>query len=399
MARASSLKLQAGEHCIAVIRRHWWFAVRPLVWLVPILSLLPLYALADYCWPGAGLARHSVDVDIAIIAMAGLVLLKWLVRDILAWAAASWVLTDLRLIEQRGLAGMRRREAFLHSARLRGITQHGLRARILGYGDLVVEVEGRGSFFTLSRVARPRELEAALQSLIQQAQDERRRLNGVGDGRIQAALSRVFRGGTGEHDTPTIELEQITPLMLAAQRRLVGSTILYATHRHPIVFARNLLIEVVLSCIAFLALWVLQPVITVGMIAAFAMAVALWFFWLVLDWKTCLYVLTSERVVRLHGPLAFRRGATSIALREIRDVVACSAPISGRLMNIGSIVLERRAVAPVTLDAVPDPDRLKRLIHGGMEAAAEQARIADQEHLAGDLAEWFEQYHLMQESP
>jgi len=154
-----------------------------------------------------------------------------------------------------------------------------------------------------------------------------------------------------------------------------------------------------ITFIAFLVLWVWQPAITSGMIAAFATAITMWFFWLVLDWNTRLYVLTSERVVRLHSPLAFTRGDTSIALRAIRDVVACSAPISGRLMNVGSIVLERRALAPVTLDAVPDPDRLKRLIHGGMEAAEEDARIADQEHLAGDLAEWFEQYHLMQESP
>jgi hypothetical protein len=399
MAGASSLKLQAGEHRIAVIRRHWWFAVRTLCWLAPVLSLVPLYAIADYGLPGAGLAAYANAVDFGVLVAAGLVLLTWLFRDVAPWLATSWVLTDLRLIERRGIARVRRREAYLRSVRPLDAWQKGIAARLFGYGDLAVEVEGRGSRFTLSWIAQPRELETVLQSLIQDAQDEHRRLRYTGGERIQAALARIFYGGSGEHGTPTIELERITRLMVSVQRRLGGSTILYATRRHPIAFVRGLLVELIAGSLAWLAIWVLQPALPPTALVASGAALVLWLCCLIVDWRTRLYVLTPECVLRLHSRVAFARRDTPVELHAVRDVVACSDPISGRLLNTGSIVLERRGAKPVTLHAVPDPDHLKRLIHAGIEEAEERDRLAKQEHLAGELTDWFEQYHRMQGSP
>ncbi len=399
MAGASSLKLQAGEHRVALIRRHWWFVVGPLCWLIPLLALLPLYALADYCLPGAGLAAYSGGVDVAILVVAALLVLKWLGRDVADWLATCWVLTNMRLIEQHGMAGVRRREAPLRSARPCEAVRDGAFARLLDFGDLVVEVEGRGSRFVLSRISRPRELEAAVQQLALEAQEEHRRLHGSGDERIQAALTRLFRGGNGEHNSPTIELEEITPLTVSAQRRLGGATILYATRRHPLVLVRRLLVGLCALAALWLVAWVWMSPVPLARALGLAAAGTAWLGWLILDWRARLYIVTPEYVVRLRGLFALGRSDQVIDLGAIRDVVACTAAISGRLLNTGSLVLDLRDAPPVTLRSVPDPDHLKRVIHGGIEAAHEHAVLAEQEHLAGGLSEWFEQYHRMNASP
>jgi hypothetical protein len=402
MASASSLKLQPGEHRIAVIRGHWWLVVRPLVWIVPLLACLPVYALADYCLPAAGLARFSDGIDIAVLSAIGLLLLKWLLRDVARWSSTWCVLTNLRIVEQRGVATVRRREAYLRSARPRDVTQRGAAAKLLNYGDLVVEIEGRGSLFVLKQVPRPHVLEAALQSLALEAQDDHRRLRGNGDGQIQAALTRIFHGGSGEDNTPTIELERITPLTVYAQRRLMlggDEAVLFATRRHVALLARGLFLALAADVGVCVVLWAWRPAIPSGAIVVLALFAALWPFLLVFDWRTRLYVLTSERLVRLHNPLSFMRRYDGVELRAVRDVVACSTPIGGRLLNMGSILLERGDDGAFICEAVPDPDHLKRLVHDGIESAFERDRLAEHENLAGRLTDWFEEYHRMQASP
>jgi hypothetical protein len=328
--------------------------------------------------------------------------LKWLGIDLASWCADIHVITSHRIIEQRGLVTVVRREAVLRAVQESNYSIAGAGARLFDLGDLKVQTGTRGGGFEFKQIPHPRRVQALVAARAQIAREEYQRLHGKDDNAIQSALSRIFSGLVDPHDTPTVELPCITRLTLRAQGRmnlLPEETILYTSRRHAIFMYRAvapplLLGAVCAGAVSSLVITISPTAVIIGL-AGF-MAWALWGF---LDWLDDVYVLTSDRIVELRRtPLVFEL-RNAIQLRSVHDVVLRISSVSGRLCNVGALTIELGGADPLRLTGVPHPDIVQRLIFEGIDAATQRDRLREQERLAGTLTEWFEEYHRMQASP
>jgi hypothetical protein len=399
MARAARLNLQPGEQKLMVVHRHWWLLVRPLMWLAPILLALPGFAVVEYMLPAAELSRYATIFMFLDLALAVVVLAKWLGIDVASWCADVHVITSHRIIEQTGLVTVVRREAVLRAVQESNYSISGAGARLFDLGDLKVQTGTRGGGIEFKQIPHPRRVQALIAARAQIARDEHKRLHGKEDGAVQSALARIFHGLVDPHDTPTIELPRITRLMLRAQRRmnlLPEETVLYTSRRHLIMMYRAVIPPLALGSVgagAASGLGIsLSPVAVSVTLAGFL----LWAIWGYLDWLDDVYILTSDRIIELRRtPLVFEL-RNAIQLRSVHDVVLRISSVSGRLCNIGALTIELGGGDPLHLTGVPHPDFMQRLIFEGIDAAVQRDRMREQERLAGTLTEWFEEYHRMQ---
>jgi hypothetical protein len=399
MASAAKLTMWAGERRIAVIRRHWWVVVRPLLLLIPLIALLPGYAVLDVMFPAAGLARYAPVFYAADLGAASLLLLRWLVRDVAGWYAHRYLLTSSRLIEQRGLGTVERREAKLSAVLPPEPVSAGRRSRLLDYGDVQLAVEGREGAFVLAHIAHPEAIRDLVAWYSGVARRELEPLGGDEASAIRSALTRVFRLDDGSHESPTVELERVTGAMLAARRALSllpDEALLFATRRHGL--------TTVAVGASPLTLVVIGLVASVALNAPFGMAVAAiclvvagcWLLRTWMSWAGDLFVVTTDRVAHLRRGLFRSSMRGSASIREIEDVVLLVSAFRGRILDVGDLRLELRGRQALPLSRVPRPQHMHRLISEAIGEARVQDDVREKERLAGTLADWFDEYYRMQ---
>jgi membrane protein YdbS with pleckstrin-like domain len=398
MAQVTLLRLQPGERRVAVIRRHWWFLVRPLLWLAPLFVSFPVYATVEYAVPNADLARYADAFLAADLALCGFVCVKWLSHDFTGWIAESYLLTTRRIIGRQGIVTVEQREIPLHAVQEGSNVTKSAGARIFDCGDVQVQTAGRGAAVVIRRVAHPHRVESLIANQARIARDQLQRMHGPGEDAIQGALSRVFDGAVDPYFVPTVEIPRVTRLNVRVQRRinlLPGETVLVASRRHPVMLFKALLLPILLAAVGLGAasgLGVALP--PVVMAAAFAL-VATWFLWRLVDWLDDLFVVTSERIIELRRMPLRLTLRNAVQLRAVHDVVLRVSLLGGRLLNVGTLAIELGGADSLMLVSVPQPDRIQRLILDGLDSAVERDRLQEQERLAGTLTDWFEEYHKL----
>lgn len=400
-SRGAGLRMEQGERRILVVRRHWWLPLRSALVLLPLLAVLPAYALADYALPQADLAMYSslfITVDLVLCAILAL---KWLLADFAAWYADCYVITNRRVIEQRGVLAIERREAVLRSVEESNYTISGAEARLFDYGDLRIQTGGRGAPIVFRQVPHPRRLQTLLSAQVRAARADHGRRQG-GQGEINAALARIFHGTADIHDAPTQAVPPVTTLAVRAARRLSllpDEAVLQVSRRHPIVLLAAGAPPAALLGAGGGALSVFGPLLPSTFTALAVVALLLWMLWAVLDWRDDLYVLTSERIIELRRtPLIFEL-RNVVQLRAVRDVIVRIATPADRLFGLGALTVELGGDEPLRLASVPHPERLQRHIFEAIDAALQRDRLREQERLAGTLTDWFKEYHRMQSQP
>ncbi len=401
MGRATRLRLGQDERRIMVIRRHWWLLMRPLLGLLLLLAILPLYAMIEYLAPQFALARYESIFLTVDLALCGLLILKWLAVDFAVWFADSYVITNQRIIEQQGVVVLERREAGLRAVQESNYTISGAEARFFDYGDLKIQTAGRGNPIVFRQVPHPRRIQALLSAHVRAVRTEQGHVKHQDDA-ISAALTRIFSGSGSTHDAPTQVVPLVTRQAARAQRQmnlLPNETIVHTTRRHPILLARCLVLPCALFALWLAGLHVLRLLVPLSWELAFYLLLALWAGWIVFDWRDDLYVLTSDRLIELRRTPLFFETRNVVQLRAVQDVVLRIALPSGGIFNLGTLTVELSGADPLHLRAVPHADRMQHLIFEAMEMAQQRDRLQDQERLAGTLTEWFEEYHRMQTTP
>lgn len=382
---------------MAVIRRHWWLLVRPALAVVALLLMLPLYALVDYYAPAAGLARYTAAflwLDLGLCTILGI---KWLVVDLASWLADVYVITSRRLIEQRGLLMIERREATLRTVQESNYSISGPQARLLNFGDLTVQTGGRGSGMVFRAVSHPRRLQHLISMQAREAREAYRQLNSDRN-EINDALGRIFGDGGGVHDAATQAVPRITRAALQMQRRLsllADETVIFATRRHAVTLVAGLIAPVLFWVAVPAAIHLLGVHPPTVVLLLYLAAAILWPLWEILDWLDDRYVLTTERIIEVQRTPLLSELRAVVQLRAVKDVVLRISSVSGRVFNMGTLTVEL-GTEPLALRAVPHPDRLQRMIFQQIDEAVQRDRLREQERLAGTLSEWFQEYHKMQ---
>jgi hypothetical protein len=146
--------LTENEQVVVEVHPHWSF----LGWTVPV-SVLALAALIaqNIGWSSAPRFIHDV-----LYGLLGLALL-WTAARVFKWRTTSVVITNVRLVSRRGV--LSRSGLDVRLDRMNEISYHqSIVGRILGTGQLMVEVGGETGVVIFDHMRRP----AALSSVVQE---------------------------------------------------------------------------------------------------------------------------------------------------------------------------------------------------------------------------------------
>ncbi len=181
--------LTSGEDLVLEMRPHWSVIGRPIPALVVGVGVLIGVTVA---FPSA------VAVGEVLLALVGLCAL-WLGVRVLRWSTTWLVVTTERLVQRSGV--LARRGTDLRLVRVNEVSySQSILGRVLGYGQLCVEVGGERGLVCFAHVRRPAAVAAVLHEQID-AIGNRPLATSSGVARAQAG-GPVAPGPRGSDDTP-----------------------------------------------------------------------------------------------------------------------------------------------------------------------------------------------------
>lgn len=159
------------------MRPHWKIMVWPVVLL---LLVSPAATYLATVVPEAGGAQPWLRL--AVVAVAVVVLARWVGWPFVKWITTSYVITDRRIITRVGVIARRGRD--MPISRVNDVTfEHGsLLERVLRVGTLTVESAGERGQLLLTDVPRVEEVQRDVYRLAEADEERRRRAGGDDDG-------------------------------------------------------------------------------------------------------------------------------------------------------------------------------------------------------------------------
>jgi hypothetical protein len=125
------------------VHPHWWYMVRPTLAVVVTVA------------GAVAAAVESAPVWVTWIALAALAgAAGWLIGRYVRWKTIRMVVTNVRIMDRRGLIGRRGREIPIGALTNIGYRQT-LFKRLIGAGDIVIESAGRDSQEVFPDLPRP----------------------------------------------------------------------------------------------------------------------------------------------------------------------------------------------------------------------------------------------------
>jgi uncharacterized membrane protein YdbT with pleckstrin-like domain len=156
------------EEVVMAMRPHW----KEMVW--PVLLLLVVSPLATYVATIVPESDWQTWLRVAVVAVAALILLRWVLWPFLRWLTTAYIITDRRVITRVGVIARLGRDMPL--SRVNDVTfEHGsLLERLLGCGTLVVESAGERGQLVLRDVPKVEEVQRDVYRLAEDDEERRR---------------------------------------------------------------------------------------------------------------------------------------------------------------------------------------------------------------------------------
>lgn len=156
------------EQVVMAMRPHW----KEMVW--PVLLLLLASPLATFLATIIPEGDVQPWLRLAVVLVAALIVVRWVVWPFLKWLTTSYVVTDRRLITRVGVIARHGRDMPLSKVNDVTFEHSSILERVLGCGTLVVESAGERGQLVLRDVPRVEEVQRDVYRLAE-ADEERRR--------------------------------------------------------------------------------------------------------------------------------------------------------------------------------------------------------------------------------
>lgn len=156
------------EQVVMAMRPHW----KEMVW--PVLLLLLASPLATFLATIIPEGDVQPWLRLAVVVVAALIVVRWVVWPFLRWLTTSYVVTDRRLITRVGVIARHGRDMPLSKVNDVTFEHSSILERVLGCGTLVVESAGERGQLVLRDVPRVEEVQRDVYRLAE-ADEERRR--------------------------------------------------------------------------------------------------------------------------------------------------------------------------------------------------------------------------------
>ncbi len=384
---------QAGERSILITHPARATLLLP-AWPV-VLGLMALVGV-----PVAQSARllpgSVAGVALAALGLATLLVLgRWGGATAYPWWCTRAIITDRRVMVQRGGIALDVQEIPLGSVQSARVELRTFGELLLGYGRVTITAGG-GAPLTLPALARPQ----AFANLVMQARATHAPPAAasapIADPAVRAIIDRLAQA------EPLPALPALDPA-LGAQWPLRhamtipledGETVVGLINRHWWVLARRAALPLTLLALAALVAgagaWLGQPMfLAVGVLSA--LPGILWLVLVYLNFVDDSFILTDRRILDVQRRFFVLYEATAALEYDNIQEVRTSVPGAwARLVGYGTVQVNAAGMgAPISMDGVPRPQAIEQAIAGCRALVQQRAQAAAANHEKLELRDWF----------
>ena len=404
---------QPDETVTLIVRKHWWFLVRPALPLIGSFVLLFLIVAAAARMPNPLFPWPFFEL-IAVFLILGTA--GWFIwRDFIVWYLENYTITNKRIINSRGLLEPTRQSTALENVKQVGIDLDTFWGFWLRYGT--VHVYLTGGDLIMHDVPNPKKVKEAIEGISEKIKSGKKeeKLPVPANPAIAAAIDELSK----PKDPPKLEdadaqYKLRNPDGLLGPRRTFGGflhipsevhyvsgefTVRYV-QRSTYVLIRQLVLPILFLLLA-LPLTVYLPFTSAPMVRD---NMPLWYFimsmiilgllitigFMYTNYVDDVYILTNKRIIDIERRyIFFYEMRIEIDYKNIRDIKVKVPNVVQRLFDIGDVYIEVSGTPGMVMPTVDHPFFLQDKIYEiqkNKEKADGVKKINDEKK---ELKTWF----------
>jgi hypothetical protein len=385
-----------------VVRKHWLFLIRPALPLlgsvIAFFGVLALHARMPALRPlWIGL---EIVIGLLILGTA----IWFLYKDFVLWWLETYIITDKRIINSRGLLEPTRQETPIEKVTQIGVDIPSLLGFLLDYGTVHVYVTG-GDFF-ISDVPHPKEIRDAIQGIydeIKAKKPPKEKLPEPTDKDLKAVLDDLAKG----KPIPTLpDADAHYPPRkdgIRSPRRTFGGplhipcevhyssdeyTVMYI-QRSRYVLYRNLALPFFLLLLMLPLTFFGSAFLLLGGLATVILLITM--FVIYVNYVDNVFILSTRRIIEIERTLVFFVEArTETEYKFIRDTKVKVPNIFQRLLDIGDVFIETPGTAPdITFSNVDHPFVIQDKLNEIRAFKEKVEKIEKENSTKEELNTWF----------